>query len=133
MSSTVWPVAEAACRPAREGGGAHVDAAAAGAEVRRTPMMRLFRALASALGVPAKDTRDKSCEAGDHFADMLGAAGPGDGGSFEAEAEPGVGRAAVAAKIEIPLKGFFGELLLAEACEEEFVAGDAFAAAHDFA
>ena len=41
---------------------------------------------------------------GDDLADVLGAANPGDG-ALEAEAETGVGDAAVAAEIEVPLEG----------------------------
>ena len=43
---------------------------------------------------------------GDDLADVLGAANPGDG-ALQAHAEAGVGDAAVAAEVEIPLEGLF--------------------------
>src|SRR6266851_4595219 len=69
---------------------------------------------------------------GDDLANVLGAANPGDG-ALEAHSEAGVGNAAVAAQVEIPLKSFFGEVVLAEALQEQIVIMDALAAADDFA
>src|ERR1035437_5832466 len=48
---------------------------------------------------------------GDGLADVVEGADPGDH-SFNAHAEAGVGDRAVAAQVEVPLEGFFGQLVL---------------------
>ena len=63
---------------------------------------------------------------------MLSSANPGDG-ALQAQAEAGVRHAAVAAQVEIPLERFLGQIVFAQALDEQFVTGDALAAADDFA
>src|SRR5580704_6496877 len=69
---------------------------------------------------------------GDDLANVLSPANPCDG-ALEAQAETGMRHASVAAQIEIPLKRFLGQIVLAEALEERFVTGEALAATNDFA
>jgi len=61
---------------------------------------------------------------GDGFADVVEAADPGDD-ALDAHAEAAVRDRAVAAQVEIPLKGFFGQLVFIDACIEQLEAGDA--------
>ena len=63
---------------------------------------------------------------------MVEAADPGDG-ALDAHAEAGVGDAAVAAQVEVPLEGGEREVVLFDAGLEEVVAVDALRAADDFA
>src|SRR5580692_7146924 len=67
---------------------------------------------------------------GDDFADVLGAANPGDGAL---EAEAGVGDAAVAAEVEIPLERFLRQFVLVQTLQKQIVVMDTLAAADDFA
>src|ERR1700693_2587326 len=69
---------------------------------------------------------------GNHFADVRSPAYPGNG-AFQAQAEAGMGHAAVAPQIEIPLEGFFRQVVLVQALHQQVVAGDALAAADDLA
>src|SRR5260370_18886466 len=69
---------------------------------------------------------------GDDLANVLGAANPGDG-ALEAHSEAGVGNAAVAAQVEIPLERFFGQVVLMKAFQEQIVVVNALAATDDFA
>jgi len=63
-------------------------------------------------GQPVKHTRKRNC-----FADVVKAADPGDH-AFDAHAEAGVGDGAVAAQVEIPLKGLARELVLLQSPHE---------------
>src|SRR6266478_9366711 len=67
---------------------------------------------------------------GDDLANVFGAANPGDG-ALEAQAETGMRHAAVAPQIEIPLEGFFGQIVFAEALYQQVVIVDALAAPDD--
>src|SRR5437660_3800924 len=69
---------------------------------------------------------------GNDFANVFGAANPGDR-ALQAHSEAGVRNTAVAPKIEIPLERFFGQVVFAQAPQEQIVIVDALAAADDFA
>src|SRR5229473_2011838 len=69
---------------------------------------------------------------GDDLANVFGAANPGDG-TLKAHPEAGVRNAAEAAQIEVPLEGFFGQVVLVQALQEQIVIVNALAAADDFA
>src|SRR5260370_13172182 len=69
---------------------------------------------------------------GDDLANVLGAANPGDG-ALEAHSEAGVGNAAVAAQVEIPLERFFGQVVLMKAFQEQIVVVNSLVATDDFA
>src|SRR5438874_1993950 len=80
------------------------------------------------LGVDARErTREWN-----RLADVLEAADPRDG-TLDAHAEAGVRDASVLAQVEIPLEGFFGELVLLDALREFLVGADALRAADDLA
>src|SRR5260370_1287291 len=68
---------------------------------------------------------------GDDLANVLGAANPGDG-ALKAHSEAGVGNAAVAAQVEIPLERFFGQVVLMKEFQKQVVAVNALAATEDF-
>src|SRR5207245_10916685 len=67
---------------------------------------------------------------GDDLANVFGAANPGDR-PLEAQAEAGMRNAAVAPQVEIPLEGFFGQIVFAEALGQQVVIVAALAAADD--
>ena len=69
---------------------------------------------------------------GDGLPYVVEAADPGYG-ALDAHAETAVGDAAVAAQVEIPLEGFFGQVVVLDAGVEQLVAGDALRASDDFA
>src|SRR5205809_7936587 len=69
---------------------------------------------------------------GDDFANVFGAANPGDG-AFEAQSKTRVRNAAVAPQVEVPLESFFGQVVLVETFEQQVVIVDALAATDDFA
>src|SRR6266404_6582543 len=69
---------------------------------------------------------------GDDFANVFGATNPRDR-TLEAHSEAGMRHAAVAAQVEIPLEGLFGQVVFAQALQEQIVIVDALAAADDFA
>src|SRR5260370_7471395 len=96
-----------------------------------TPMIRIFCGILipkRRLRIyPVKHARERN-----HFANVLCPANPGYG-AFQTQTEAGMGDAAVAAKIEIPLKGFFRQVVLAQALDEQIVIVDALAAADDLA
>src|ERR1035437_7579539 len=69
---------------------------------------------------------------GDGFADGVQAADPGDD-ALDAHAEAAGGDRAVAAQVEVPLEGFFGQLVLIDACVEQLETGDALRASDNFA
>ncbi len=84
-------------------------------------MMRIFSGMFLAFFDPGRDgegaLRIDAIEhpwEGDHFADVLGSANPGDG-AFQAQAEARVRHAAVAPQVEIPLERFLREVVLAHA------------------
>src|SRR5215471_9570320 len=63
---------------------------------------------------------------GDDLADMLGPADPGHR-ALQAKAKPRVGDAAVAAQVQIPLKGFFGQVVLFQSLNKQVVVVDTLA------
>src|ERR1700691_490335 len=63
---------------------------------------------------------------------MFQATDPGYG-SLDAHAEAGVRDAAVLAEIKIPLEGFFGQIVLVDALQEQVVRGHALRSSDDFA
>src|SRR3984957_1418535 len=69
---------------------------------------------------------------GDDLANVLSPANPSDR-ALEAKAEAGMRHAAVAAQVQIPLKGFLGQIVLAEALDEGFITREALAAADNLA
>src|ERR1035438_4419439 len=69
---------------------------------------------------------------GDGFPYMVEAADPRDR-ALNAHAEAAVGNAAVAAQVQIPLKGFPGQLVLVNAAAEQLIARHALRTADDFA
>ncbi len=95
----------------------------------RTVLLRTEnRELGTELGVqPMQHARE-----GNRFAHVLQAADPGYG-SLDAHAEAGVRDAAVLAEIKIPLEGFFGQIVLVNALQEQIVGGHALRSADDFA
>ena len=66
------------------------------------------------------DAVEGSCE-GDRLAHMIQSSDPGDG-ALDAHAEAGVGNAAVAAQVEIPLEGFLGQVVVLDARVQQFEA-----------
>src|SRR6266849_6852605 len=96
-----------------------------------TPMIRIFCGILipkRRLRIyPVQHARERN-----HFANVLCPANPGYG-ALQAQTEARMRDAAVAAKIEIPLKSVFGEIVLAQALDEQIVIVDALAAADDFA
>src|ERR1039458_5761843 len=93
-----------------------------------TPMMRIFWGMRFVRLAPRRHDRGQfrghlridaiqHTWEGDHFADVLRSANPCHG-AFEAQAEACVRNAAVAAQVEIPLKGLFGQVVLAGAREQ---------------
>src|SRR5580698_2487610 len=66
------------------------------------------------------------------FAHVLEAADPGYG-ALDAHTEASVRDAAELAQIEIPLERFFGQIMLVNALQQQFVRGHALRAANDFA
>src|ERR1700722_12756031 len=91
-------------------GGAHVDTAAACAEVHRYAYDAYFVRHKFSLFDPSAREGTLRIDAiqhpweGDHFPNVLGSAYPGHG-AFQAQTEARVGHAAVAPQVEIPLKG----------------------------
>src|SRR5437016_3232220 len=80
-----------------------------------TPMMRIFCGISYSPERRAQNASSRvhainHAREGNHLADVLCAANPGDG-AFEAEAEAGMRHAAIAAQIEVPLKGIFREVV----------------------
>src|SRR6266404_5460897 len=69
---------------------------------------------------------------GDDFANVFGATNPRDR-TLEAHSEAGMRHAAVAAQVEIPLEGLFGQVVFAQAFQKQIVIVNALAAADDFA
>ncbi len=57
---------------------------------------------------------------GDDLADVLSTANPRHR-AFQAQAEAGVRHAAIAAQVEIPLERFFGQVVFAQALNEQVV------------
>src|SRR5438105_9557491 len=68
---------------------------------------------------------------GNNLADVLCSANPGYH-PLEAHAETRVGHAAVAAQVQIPLEGFFGQFLLPQSLDQKIVARNALSTADDF-
>src|ERR1700683_853689 len=69
---------------------------------------------------------------GNHLADVLRSANPGHG-TFQPEPKPRVGHAAVTAQVEIPLKCFLRQVVLAKAFNQRVIVCQALAAADNFA
>src|ERR1700685_597405 len=104
-----------------------------------TPMMRIFSAMrflsfrgpGLAKGLSRIDAIEHARE-GDDFANVLGSANPCDG-ALQAQAEAGMGHAAVSAQVQVPLKRLFGQAGFADAAQERLVTRLALAATDDFA
>src|ERR1700723_1308458 len=69
---------------------------------------------------------------GDDFANVLGSAYPGHG-AFHAQAKAGVGNAAEAPQVQIPLERFLGQVVSPQALNQGVVVRQALAAADDLA
>src|SRR5579864_4032801 len=88
-----------------------------------TPMIRIF----CGIWLPKRRLRIYPVEHArerNHFANVLCTANPGHG-AFQAQSEPGMRHAAVAAQIEIPLKRFLGQIVFAQALHQQIVIMDA--------
>src|SRR6267378_6486695 len=69
---------------------------------------------------------------GNHFADVLRPANPGDR-AFQAHSEAGMRHAAVAPQVEVPLERLFRQVVFAQALQQQIVIVDALAPADNFA
>src|SRR5713226_661454 len=69
---------------------------------------------------------------GDHLADVRSSANPGDG-AFNPQTESGMRHAAVAPQVQIPLERFLGQIVLADALDQQIVAGNALATTDNLA
>src|ERR1700730_11166581 len=69
---------------------------------------------------------------GNNLADVLSSANPSHD-EPETHAETRMRHAAIAAQVQVPLEGLFRQFLFSQSLDEQVVAGDALAAAHDSA
>src|SRR2546423_12995812 len=102
-----------------------------------TPMMRIFCGISYSPERRAQNASSRvhainHAREGNHLPDVLCAANPGYG-ALEAQTKAGVGHAAVAAQIQIPLEGIFGKIVLTQALDQQIVIVNTLAAADDFA
>src|SRR6202521_4697568 len=96
-----------------------------------TPMMRTFCAIflfpSRRLRVyPVNHARE-----GNHLANVLRPANPGYR-AFKAQAKTRVRHTAIAPQVQIPLEGFLGQVVFAQALDQQIVIVDALATADDF-
>src|SRR5277367_623893 len=118
-------------------GGAHIDAAAARAQVHRYADDAYFiRHKFSAFdpmqreGTSRIDAIEHPWE-GDDFANVLGSAYPGHG-ALQPQSEAGVRHAAVPPEVQIPLERFFGQVVSPQALNQGVIVRQTLAAADDF-
>src|SRR2546423_8685744 len=102
-----------------------------------TPMMRIFCGISYSPERRAQNASSRvhainHAREGNHLADVLCAANPGDG-AFKAQTKTGMRHAAVAAQIQVPLKGIFREVVFAQALDQQIIIVNALTAADDFA